>query len=90
MTFGLPKIGPTKREKRQSLRQRGWITLEGGFGVRACVVEDLSETGAKVTVEDNNSLPTRLRLALSRDARAGRPCEVVWTRGRTVGVKFVG
>ena len=92
MTTGLrknPMLGAKKREARKSLRQPGWITLEGGFAVRTCVVEDLSASGAKVTVEDNNTLPARLRLAFTRDARSGRPCEVVWRRGRTVGVKFV-
>ena len=89
MAAGLNKLGTKKREARKSLRQPGWIVLEGGFAVRACVVEDLSASGAKVTVEDNNTLPARLRLAFSRDARSGRACEVVWRRGRTVGVKFV-
>jgi hypothetical protein len=92
MTTGLrknPMLGAKKRDARRSLRQPGWITLDGGFAARACVVEDLSESGAKITVEDNNSLPAKLRLAFRRDERGGRPCEVVWHRGRTVGVKFV-
>jgi hypothetical protein len=89
MALGLGKIGAKKREARRSLRQPGWITLEGGFAARPCLVEDLSESGARVTVEDNNTLPAKLRLAFTRDARNGRPCEVVWRRGRTVGVKFV-
>jgi hypothetical protein len=89
MAPGLSKLGAKKREARKSLRQAGWITLEGGFAVRACMVEDLSASGAKVTVEDNNTLPARLKLAFTRDARSGRPCEVVWRRGRTAGVKFV-
>ncbi len=78
-----------KREARKSLRQPGWITFEGGFAARQCVVEDMSPTGAKVTVEDPNELPTKLRLAFARDARTGRNCEVVWRRGMSVGVKFV-
>ena len=78
-----------KREVRKSVHQPGWITLEGGFAARPCVVQDLSSTGAKVTVDDPNTLPGRLRLAFSRDARTGRSCEVVWRRGKTVGVKFV-
>ena len=78
-----------KREARKSVQQPGWITLDGGFAARTCVVQDLSSTGAKVTVDDPNALPGRLRLALSRDARTGRSCEVVWRRGKTVGVKFV-
>lgn len=82
-------LGTKKREARKSLRQAGWITLDGGFAARACVVEDISPSGARITVRDNNTLPAKLRLAFSRDARSGRPCEVVWREGRTFGVKFV-
>jgi hypothetical protein len=78
-----------KREARKSLRQPGWITLEGGFAARQCVVQDISTSGAKITVDDSNVLPARLRLAFARDARTGRNCEVVWRRGKSIGVKFV-
>ena len=78
-----------KREARKSLRQSGWITLDGGFAARPCVVEDISTSGAKITIDDSNPLPARLRLAFARDARTGRSCEVVWRRGKSVGVKFV-
>jgi hypothetical protein len=78
-----------KRGLRKSLRQPGWITLDGGFAARPCVVQDMSATGAKVTIEDPNMLPAKLRLAFTRDARTGRNCEVVWRRGKSVGIKFV-
>ena len=78
-----------KRELRKSLRQPGWITLEGGFAARPCVVQNMSSTGAKITIDDPNMLPAKLRLAFTRDSRTGRPCEVVWRRGKSVGVKFV-
>ena len=78
-----------KREVRKSLRQPGWITFEGGFAARQCVVQDISTTGAKITIDDPNVLPARLRLAFARDARTGRNCEVVWRRGKSVGVRFV-
>jgi hypothetical protein len=78
-----------KREVRKSLRQPGWITLEGGFAARQCVVQDMSSSGAKITIDDSNVLPARLRLAFTRDARTGRNCEVVWRRGKVLGVKFV-
>jgi hypothetical protein len=78
-----------KREARKSLQQPGWITLDGGFAARPCVVRDISSTGAKITVDDPNVLPAKLRLAFARDARTGRNCEVVWRRGSTVGIKFV-
>jgi hypothetical protein len=78
-----------KREARKSLSQPGWITLEGGFAMRPCVVQDMSSSGAKITIDDPNVLPARLSLAFTRDARTGRNCEVVWRRGKSVGIKFV-
>ena len=78
-----------KREARKSLHQPGWVTLDGGFAARQCVVQDLSSSGAKITVDDASVLTGRLRLAFSRDARTGRSCEVVWRRGKSLGVKFV-
>jgi PilZ domain len=77
-----------KREARKSLHQPGWVTLDGGFAARPCVVQDMSSTGAKITVDDSTVLAGRLRLAFSRDARTGRNCEVVWRRGKSLGVKF--
>jgi hypothetical protein len=81
--------GKKKREARKSLYQPGWITLDGGFAARQCVVRDMSSTGAKLTMEDSSALAGRLRLAFSRDARTGRKCEVIWRRGKSLGVKFV-
>jgi len=48
-----------KREARKSLHQAGWITLEGGFAARPCVVRDLSSSGAKLTIDDPNTLPAK-------------------------------
>jgi hypothetical protein len=78
-----------KREVRKSLRQPGWITLDGGFAARPCVVQDISSAGAKITADDANKLPGTLRLAFARDARTGRNCQVVWRRGNSIGVRFI-
>ena len=78
-----------KREPRKSLSQPGWITLDGGFAVRPCVVQDISSAGAKITADDASALPGTLRLAFARDARTGRNCQVIWRRGNSIGVKFI-
>jgi hypothetical protein len=78
-----------KREARKSVQQSGWVTLDGGFAARQCVVQDLSSSGARITVDDASVLTGRLRLAFTRDARTGRSCQVVWRRGKSFGVKFV-
>jgi hypothetical protein len=79
----------TKRETRKSVSQSGWITLDGGFAARPCTVLDLSSTGAKITIDDPNAVTAKARLAFSRDARMGRTCQVVWRRGKTLGIKFI-
>ena len=79
----------TKREARKSVRQSGWITLDGGFAARPCTVLDLSSAGAKITIDDPNTVTAKVRLAFSRDARTGRTCQVVWRRAKTLGIKFV-
>ena len=78
-----------KREPRKRLGQPAWITLDGGFAARQCVVQDISSAGAKIVLEGANALPATLRLAFARDARTGHQCRVVWRRGNLAGVKFV-
>ncbi len=78
-----------KREARKLLGQPAWITLDGGFAARQCVVADISRTGARITLDEAVALPATLKLAFSRDARTGHTCQVVWCRGKSAGVKFV-
>jgi hypothetical protein len=78
-----------KREVRKSLHQPGWITLDGGFAARPCVVQNISSAGAKITADGAAALRGTLRLAFARDARTGRNCQVIWRRGNSIGVKFI-
>ena len=78
-----------KREARKSLRQPAWITLDGGFAARRCMVLNISSAGAKITADNAIGLPGTLRLAFARDARTGRNCQVVWRRGNSIGVRFI-
>jgi hypothetical protein len=77
------------RSARKSVQQPGWLIFEGSFAARPCTVVDLSDSGAKILASEASPVRTKLRLAFSRDVRMGRPCEVVWQRGKTFGVKFV-
>jgi hypothetical protein len=77
-----------KRDVRKAIHQTAWITLDGGFAARQCVVLDLSANGAKISIDTPQALNSKLRLAFSRDARSGRSCEVVWQRGKAMGLKY--
>ena len=81
---------PKKRAASKMLSRHAWITLEGGFAARHCLVEDISASGAKITTDDDASqLPGVIRMAFARDARTGRSCQVVWRRGKSAGIKFL-
>ena len=81
---------PKKRAARKLLSRHAWITLDGGFAARHCLVQDISSTGAKITTdEDATHLPGLIRMAFSRDARTGRSCQVIWRRGKSAGIKFL-
>ena len=83
-------------------RRRGdRITFERGYpahmmGIdgtwrRECVMEDVSETGAKLTVEGSvEGLHLKeFFLLLSSTGLAYRRCELAWVNGDQIGVNFL-
>lgn len=77
------------------------VTFERGFpahmmGIdgtwrRACMMEDISETGAKLTV-DGSVEGLNLKeffLLLSSTGLAYRRCELAWVNGDQIGVNFL-
>jgi hypothetical protein len=81
-----------KRLKRKVQRRRrskiaAWITVDGSFADRECEVIDISGDGAKIAIDAETDLPKRFLLRRT----PGGPmadCDVVWRRGRIVGLKF--
>jgi hypothetical protein len=83
-------------------RRRGErVTFDRGIGAhmmgidgtwrRDCMMEDISETGAKLTVEGSvEGLPLKeFFLLLSSTGLAYRRCELVWVNGNQIGVNFI-
>jgi PilZ domain len=54
-----------------------------------CVIWDISEDGARLAVAYPANLPDHFTLNLFKDFSVRRDCEVVWTDGRFVGVRFI-
>jgi PilZ domain len=65
-----------------------WIVTNGRAGCE-CQVMDLSATGAKVVVQISSDVADRFELAFFADAGKRRACEVIWRRGKMLGVKFL-
>jgi hypothetical protein len=79
----------TKREDRRMIRhQSAWITLNGQ-ATSECRIMDISKKGAKIVPDGSAPVPAHFELAFIRENDQRRhPCEVIWRRGRMVGVKF--
>lgn len=77
------------------------ITFERGIAVhivaidgtwqRDCQLEDVSETGAKLTIAESSDKPDMKEffLLLSSTGLAYRRCELAWQNGAQLGVNFV-
>jgi hypothetical protein len=75
---------PVRRRRHQS----AWITFDEEAADRECWVEDVSQSGAKITVNVAAEVGSRFGITLIPRV-SKRPCEVVWRRGNTLGVRFL-
>jgi PilZ domain len=89
----MDKVRPKLKLKRQEVRRRrhqsAWITLDDGTTNYKCEVADVSQSGAKITVDAAVEVGSLLDIAFVPRA-AVRRCAVVWRRGNTLGIKFIG
>ena len=65
------------------------IDVGDGSPVRSCAVVDVSQTGARLAVEEAETLPQEFALLLSSDGGTRRWCYVVWRSDLQIGVEFL-
>ena len=80
-------IKDKRKSQRRPIRYTAWLALEPGQ-LHGCALSDMSDTGARIDVEDSKTIPDRFLLLLSANGNAKRKCRVVWRKPRQVGVKF--
>lgn len=76
-----------RRTPRRLMRYSAWIAISPKE-LHGCVLFDISETGARIDVEDSKIVPDRFPLFLSRNGTARRVCTVVWRKPKQLGVTF--
>ena len=60
-----------RRKARQQMHYRASILLEGDPAPRSCAIADISESGAKVTLDSAEELPEQFILCSPRPAARG-------------------
>ena len=81
-----------RKQRRRYLEYRAHIDFGDGTPARACLLADVSETGARLTLDARsmpNIMPTQFMLLLAGGRNARRHCRVVWSTGRQLGVRFM-
>lgn len=74
------------RARRHESKNAGSILMEGS--PVACVLKDVSETGARLSVPNLRTLPDRFDLTIAATGRT-IGCRTVWESPGEFGVRFV-
>jgi PilZ domain len=77
-----------RKKPRRSFHYSARILTDKVGTVVSCSIADISETGARIVLEDDCELPEEFVLLLTPTGDARRRCNVVWRTGTTVGVAF--
>lgn|ERR1700688_2105066 len=80
-------IKDKRHARRQPMRYSAWVALSATER-HGCVLSDVSDSGARIEVQDSSVLPEHFLLLLSANGAARRYCQVVWRQPNKVGVKF--
>jgi hypothetical protein len=79
-----------QREPRRQLNGRPARMSVDGTSELDCSVIDVAPGGVKIVTEAEIDVGDRFALELVPTHPRRQQCEVVWRRGNTFGVKFVG
>ena len=82
-----PPSRQVKRGVRRIRQVSAWIVVPGRDAVE-CQVMDISANGAKIILPMPSQVPDRFELAFKKADDKHRSCEVVWRRGKMIGVQF--
>jgi len=85
----IPRIKVTREPRRPLHKQLASMTVDDGITNRDCFVLDVSPSGARIVTDVAIDVRDRFGLALVPERPKHQPCEVVWRRGKTYGVKFL-
>jgi PilZ domain len=80
-------IKDKRKSRRQPMRYSAWVALTPDER-HGCVLFDVSDSGARIELQDSAILPEHFLLLLSANGAARRYCHVVWRQPNQVGVKF--
>ncbi len=76
-----------RKAVRRPIRYTAWMALADNE-LHGCVLSDISDTGARIDIDESKEIPDEFTLWLSSSGAARRKCKVVWRKPRQLGVTF--
>ena len=77
-----------RKKPRRQFHYNARIQIDGSASLVACAIVDISECGARLSLEVDEALPETFTLLLTRNGRTSRHCRTVWRDGPLLGVEF--
>jgi hypothetical protein len=76
-----------RARQRTQVMKKALMFLDGQHGVYTCVVQDLTNDGAKIELNESRALPLGFNLSFD-NFRTVRNCDVIWHDQDLVGIRF--
>lgn len=89
MADGEPLPRPERRHQPRQRALKGALIVTGHTGAYDCVVRNLSEDGAKLTLPSTIGIPDTFSLMLPAEQRMA-PARAIWRTGTEIGIAFAG
>ena len=77
-----------RKKPRRQFHYTARIVADQAAEPIPCSIADISELGARLTMEHDHEVPESFVLLLTANGAAHRHCRVVWRTGLTLGVEF--
>ena len=78
-----------RKPPRTNVIATAWVRLKDDPVPFVCVLWDVSEGGARLTVANIAAIPDKFSLLCARDAVSGTSCRVVWRSSEQIGIQFL-
>jgi PilZ domain len=77
-----------RRGNRREIDRPAWLDTGDGSPLLNCTLVDLSESGAKLAIEEAHQIPDTFLLLLTRHGQPRFSCRAVWRTFNAIGVEF--
>jgi hypothetical protein len=77
-----------RKSPRRQFHYNARIVIEGDNTPHSCAIVDISNSGARLQLEEDFELPELFQLLLTKGGEARRLCKIVWRDGLFIGVQF--